>query len=99
MEEAKFLWENHLTQLGASGSIIAILVWLVVRMEKRQERMEKEYREELKAIRERHYDDRLEWRKLANQYHNELVQISKDTTHLLQDIRELITLKNYNNKH
>jgi len=66
-------------QLGAIGILVAILVWLVLRYEKR-----------MGDISAEHAVERGEWRAQMGKQHEEILQVAKDSNIVLAEIRLLV---------
>ena len=73
---------DSLVQLGAVGVLVFVLVWLVMRYEKR-----------MSEIHGNHKDEREEWRLQAREQHAEVVEVAKDSNTILAEIKTMIQLQ------
>lgn len=74
---------NALVQLGAVGILVAVLIWLVIRYEKR-----------MGEIHNNHTIERTEWRIQAADQHNEIAEIAKNSNVILTEIKTMFKLIN-----
>ncbi len=70
---------NAITQLGAVGILVGVLIWLVTRYEKR-----------MAEIHLNHVKEREAWMKQAAVQHEDIIKIASDGHMLLAEIKSLI---------
>ncbi len=70
---------NALVQLGAVGILVAVLMWLVIRYEKRMEKIHNE-----------HAKERTNWQLQNKAQHEEIAGIAKTGNKVMTDIQVLI---------
>jgi len=73
---------NSVVQLGAVGILVAVLVWLVIRYEKRAEQ-----------IHNNHRDEREGWRNQQAQHHKDFLDVAKNSNTILAEIKTILQLK------
>ncbi len=71
---------NGISQLGAVGILVAVLIWLVTRYEKR-----------MAQIHLNHVKEREAWMKQAATQHEDIVEIAKESHTLLAEIKTIIS--------
>lgn len=73
---------NSIAQLGAVGVLVGVLLWLVMRYEKRMEKIH------LNHVREREA-----WMRQSAQQHEDIVAIAKESHTLLAEIKTILRNK------
>ena len=73
---------NGISQLGAVGILVAVLIWLVVRYEKR-----------MRELHLNHVKEREAWMKQAATQHEDIVNIAKESHTLLAEIKTILEKK------
>lgn len=74
-------FNNILTQMGAVGVLITVLIWIINKSSKTQDR-----------IADLHRQERAEWRQMATNHHEEVLSISKSTATALQELKIVIQI-------